>query len=193
MKYFAKFDEEGNRITTIVEGVHFEIVPPQPIVEYVNGKEIFETVIEDVLDDEGNIIGQEEKQIGTGKFEQIEKIVGYTEEKFEPPIPEGYIEISAEEQKLYQTNEYMRGKNGKPKKKPPYVPTSEELKQRQLEKLEREYQSAVAELQKSLAVAQLRNDTALIADIRNDFSELQTAYQEQKGEIENGVDSTETV
>lgn len=193
MRYFAKFDEQGNRETSIVEGVHFEIVPPQAIVEYENGEEIFETVIEDALDDEGNIIGQEEKQIGTGKFEQIEKIVGYTEEKFEPPIPEGYIEISAEEQKLYQTNEYIRGKNGKPKKKPPYVPTSEELKQRQLEKLEREYQSAVAELQKSLGIANLQNDTALIADIRNDFSELQTAYQEQKGEIENGVDSTETV
>ncbi len=192
MKYFAKFDGEGNRITSIVEGVHFEIVHPQPIVEYVNGKEIFETVLEDVLDDEGNVIGQEEKQIPTGKYEQIEKITGYTEEKFEPPIPEGYIEISAEEQKLYQTNEYIRGGNGKPKKKPPYVPTSSELKQQQLEKLEREYQSAVAELQKSLGIANLQNDTALIADIRNDFAELQTAYQAEKEMIEN-VASTETV
>ena len=191
MKYFAKFDEEGNRITTIVEGVHFEIVPPQPIIEYGDGDEIFETVLEDVYD-EGNVIGQEEKQIPTGKYEQIEKIVGYTEEKFEPPIPEGYIEISGEDQKLYQTNEYIRGKNGKPKKKPPYVPTSEELKQRQLEKLESEYQSAVAELQKSLGIANLQNDTALIADIRNDFAELQANYQEQKGAIEN-ADSTETV
>ena len=192
MRYFAKFDEQGNRETSIVEGVHFEIVPPQAIVEYVNGKEIFETVLEDVLDDEGNVIGQEEKQIPTGKFEQIEKITGYTEEKFEPPIPEGYIEISAEEQKLYQTNEYIRGKNGKPKKKPPYVPTSEELKQQQLQQLESEYQTAVAELQKSLGIANLQNDTALIADIRNDFAELQANYQEQKGAIEN-ADSTETV
>ena len=192
MKYFAKFDGEGTRITTIVEGVHFEIVPPEPIIEYVNGKEIFETVLEDVLDDEGNVIGQEEKQIPTGKYEQIEKITGYTEEKFEPPIPEGYIEISGEDQKLYQTNEYIRGKNGKPKKKPPYVPTDGELKQQQLEKLESEYQTAVAELQKSLGIANLQNDTALIADIRNDFAELQANYQEQKGAIEN-ADSTETV
>ena len=191
MKYFAKFDEEGNRITTIVEGVHFEIVPPQPIIEYGDGDEIFETVLEDVYD-EGNVIGQEEKQIPTGKYEQIEKIVGYTEEKFEPPIPEGYIEISGEDQKLYQTNEYIRGKNGKPKKKPPYVPTDGELKQQQLEKLESEYQTAVAELQKSLGIANLQNDTALIADIRNDFAELQANYQEQKGAIEN-ADSTETV
>lgn len=191
MKYFAKFDEEGNRITTIVEGVHFEIVPPQPIIEYGDGDEIFETVLEDVYD-EGNVIGQEEKQIPTGKYEQIEKIVGYTEEKFEPPIPEGYIEISGEDQKLYQTNEYIRGKNGKPKKKPPYVPTSEELKQQQLQQLESEYQTAVAELQKSLGIANLQNDTALIADIRNDFAELQANYQEQKGAIEN-ADSTETV
>lgn len=60
------------------------------------------------------------------------------------------------------------------------------------ERLESEYQSAVSELQKSLAVAQLRNDTALIADIQSDFADLQTAYQAEKEAIEN-VASTETV
>lgn len=192
MRYFAKFDKEGNRITSIVEGVHFEIVPAQPIVEYENGEEIFETMIENIYDDEGNIISQEEKQVGTGKYEQIEKITGYTEEKFEPPIPEGYIEISEQDQKLYQTNEYIRGENGKPKKKPPYVPSAEELKKQQLAKLESDYQTAVVELQKSLNIAQLRNDTALIEDIRNDFAELQTAYQAEKEAIEN-VASAETL
>lgn len=192
MRYFAKFDKEGNRITSIVEGVHFEIMPAQPIVEYVDGEEIFETVIENTYDDEGNITGQEEKEVGTGKYEQIEKITSYTEEKFEPPIPEGYIEISEQDQKLYQTNEYIRGKNGKPKKKPPYVPSAEELKKQQLAQLESDYQTAVAELQKSLNIAQLRNDIALIADIRKDFAELQTAYQAEKEAIEN-ADSTEAV
>lgn len=65
-------------------------------------------------------------------------------------------------------------------------------KEQQLQQLESDYQTAVAELQKSLAVAQLRNDTALIADIQNDFAELQTAYQAEKEAIEN-VASAETV
>lgn len=60
------------------------------------------------------------------------------------------------------------------------------------EQLESDYQTAVAELQKSLAVAQLRNDTALISELRNDFAELQTAYQAEKEAIEN-ADSTETL
>lgn len=192
MRYFAKFDEQGNREGTLAEGANFVIIQPQPIIEYESGEEIFETVIEDVHDDEGNIIGQEEKQVGTGKYEQIEKIVGYTEEKFEPPIPEGYIEISEQDQKLYQTNNYVRGKNGKPKKKPPYVPSAEELKQQQLAQLEREYQSAVSELQKSLGIANLQNDTALIEEIRNDFADLQASYQAEKEAIEN-VASTETM
>lgn len=65
-------------------------------------------------------------------------------------------------------------------------------KERQLQQLESDYQTAVTELQKSLNIAQLRDDTALIEDIRNDFSELQTAYQAEKEAIEN-VASAETV
>lgn len=65
-------------------------------------------------------------------------------------------------------------------------------KEQQLAKLESDYQTAVAELQKSLNIAQLRNDTALIEDIRNDFAELQTSYQAEREAIEN-VASTEKV
>lgn len=65
-------------------------------------------------------------------------------------------------------------------------------KEQQLAKLESDYQTGVSELQKSLNIAQLRNDIALIADIRNDFVDLQTAYQAEKEAIEN-VASTETL
>lgn len=137
--YLAKFDSEGNRITTVVEGVHFS-----------------------------------------------------TETEKQKYIADGFVEISEQDQKLYQTNEYVRGEDGKPQKKPAYVPSEEEIKQQQLAKLELDYQTAVAELQKSLAVAQLRNDTALISELRNDFAELQVSYQAEKEAIEN-ADSTETL
>lgn len=65
-------------------------------------------------------------------------------------------------------------------------------KEQQLQQLESDYKTAVAELQKSLNIAQLRNDTALIADIQSDFAELQQSYQAEKEAIENAA-STETV
>lgn len=138
--YLAKFNSAGNRITSVVEGVHFS-----------------------------------------------------TETEKQKYIAGGFVEVSEQDQKLYQTNDYVRGEDGKPQKKPAYVPSEEEIKQQQLAKLELDYQTAVAELQKSLNIAQLRNDTALIEDIRNDFAELQTSYQAEKEMIENGIDSTETL
>jgi hypothetical protein len=71
--YLAKFDITGNRITSIIEGVHFST--------------------------------EDEKQKYTS---------------------DGYIEISDEDQELYATNEYIRGTDGKPKKKPDYIPTDDE-------------------------------------------------------------------
>ena len=52
-----------------------------------------------------------------------------------------------------------------------------QTKEWKLQQLELDYQTAVSELQKSLNIAQLCNDTALIEDIRNDFAELQASYQ----------------
>lgn len=47
---------------------------------------------------------------------------------FDPPIPEGFVQITAEEQALYCTGRYIRGADGKPVKRPEYVPTLEEIK-----------------------------------------------------------------
>ena len=44
-------------------------------------------------------------------------------------IPATAIEITDEEQQLYCTNEYIRGSDSKPVKKPAYVPTADDLKQ----------------------------------------------------------------
>lgn len=43
-------------------------------------------------------------------------------------IPSEAIEISDADQALYATNEYIRGADGRPQLKPPYVPTLDELK-----------------------------------------------------------------
>lgn len=59
-------------------------------------------------------------------------------EVFTPPIPHGFIEISEEEHIKYCENggnEYIRGADSKPQKKPPYVPTLAESKQAKLTEL----------------------------------------------------------
>lgn len=94
--YYALFDSEGNRITSIVEGVHFTITPGYEIYGEENGEQI---------------------------------VIGWESQTIEPPIPEGYIAISDEDQRLYATNEYIRDQvTGKPVKKPANVPTLAELK-----------------------------------------------------------------
>jgi hypothetical protein len=68
MIYFAVFKENGERVTTYIEGIHAN-------------------------------------------------------------IPKEAIAITEEDQALYVTNEYIRGANGKPMKKPPYIPSEAELLQ----------------------------------------------------------------
>jgi hypothetical protein len=55
------------------------------------------------------------------------RLTTYVDEIHGDNIPKEAIEITAEEQNLYCTNEYIRDENGRPKKKPVYVPTNEEL------------------------------------------------------------------
>jgi hypothetical protein len=71
--YLAKFDANGNRITSIVEGIHFST--------------------------------NDEKQKYTS---------------------DGFVEISDEDQELYAKNDYIRGTDGKPQKKPDYITTDDE-------------------------------------------------------------------
>lgn len=73
-KYYAKFDN-GERETSIVEGIHF--TNDEELQEYLN---------------------------------------------------QGFVTISEQEQALYCTGEYVQDEDGKPVKRPAYVPTLEELK-----------------------------------------------------------------
>jgi hypothetical protein len=113
--YYAKFNN-GERETTIVEGIHFQRVK-NPIY---NTESIIAVIGIDPETGEDII-----QTAGPGTV-----IIGYGEDTFDPPIPEGFVPITEEEQNLYATNEYVRGADGKPVKRPAYVPTLEELRER---------------------------------------------------------------
>lgn len=112
--YYAKFKDNGERVTSIAEGIHFQRIK-NPIY---NTEEII------------TVIGQD-AETGEDITETTEPgtvIIGYGEDTFEPPIPDSFVPITNEEQELYCTGKYIRGEDGKPVKRPAYVPTLEELK-----------------------------------------------------------------
>ena len=112
---------------------------------------------------------------------KLAKRYGWTGQTDTEPIPyNGKYYLQTDYEAIIQSAEYK-------------AQQAEQQKQQQLQQLESDYQTGVLKLQKSLNIAQLRNDTALISELRNDFSELQTAYQAEKEAIENGIDSTEPV
>lgn len=49
-----------------------------------------------------------------------------TEEELQPYLDKGFVPISDDDQEKYATGQYIRGTDGKPAEKPPYVPTVEE-------------------------------------------------------------------
>lgn len=49
-----------------------------------------------------------------------------TDEELQSYLDKGFVPISDEEQEQYASGQYIRGKDGKPVEKPPYVPTTEE-------------------------------------------------------------------
>ncbi|TCL35659.1 uncharacterized protein DUF4376 [Anaerospora hongkongensis] len=137
--YYAKF-KNGERETSIVEDVHFLRVK-NPIY---NTEEIMTVIGTDP--ETGEDITQTAAPVSV--------VIGYDPDTFEPPIPEDFVQITDEEQALYCTGEYIRGEDGKPVKRPAYVPTVEELKERKWgeikEKRDRLEQSGVPYLGKVL-------------------------------------------
>ena len=59
-------------------------------------------------------------------------------------IPPHAIQISDDDQALYATNGYIRGADGSPVKRPPYVPTLHEI-QKQLTDAVQDYMDSVAQ------------------------------------------------
>ncbi|WP_371378955.1 tail fiber assembly protein [Sporomusa aerivorans] len=112
MQYYAKFDGAGVRLTSLVEGVHF-----QRVKNPIYNTEAIETVIGQDTETGADII--EIAEAGT-------VITGYNDDTFEG-VPDGYVAITEDEQNLYATGQYIRDmETGKPVPKPEYVPTAEE-------------------------------------------------------------------
>jgi hypothetical protein len=115
----------------------------------------------------------------------------YSDEEKQEMFNKGFVEIDESEWNYYVGNMgegdngtgYIRDpQTGKPVSAPPYVPSKEE----KLSKLEAEYEQESAELEKYYNKANIKNDTELMAELRDEMANLESEYEAKRKEIEEG-------
>lgn len=113
----------------------------------------------------------------------------YTDEQKSQMYADGFVELSDEDFNYYIGNMgmgvngtgYIRdSETGKPVDAPPPAPPT---KEQRIAELDSDYKSNVSDLQNYMALAMLRNDTDLIAELQDEFLELQIAYNEAIKEL----------
>lgn len=143
-RIFLKFDEAGNRIDTLIEDHNLKITPKKPIIEYEQGEEIFLTIpAHGDVNDNAEAVSVPETKIPTGQYKQVEKVVGYTDEIFEPSV-EGFTEVNYDQYLKMSGNasdgkEYRWDNNAGEPKEYVYVPSLEELKEQKLHEIKLGY------------------------------------------------------
>lgn len=113
----------------------------------------------------------------------------YTDEQKNQMYADGFVDLSEEDWNYYIGNMgmgvngtgYIRdSETGKPVDAPPPAPPT---KEQRIAELDSDYKSNVSDLQNYMALAMLRNDTDLIAELQDEFLELQIAYNEAIEEL----------
>lgn len=108
--------------------------------------------------------------------------VSMSSETIESMKSDGYIEIDEDDWNYYVGN-YGVGKNGtgyvrdaktgKPVDAPAYIPTVEE----KMAEIKSNYESQIDALKESLATATLSGNDELVADLKAEYAEVMTEYQ----------------
>ncbi len=113
----------------------------------------------------------------------------YTDKQKNQMYADGFVDLSEEDWNYYVGNMgmgvngtgYIRdSETGKPVDAPPPAPPT---KEQRIVELDSDYKSNVSDLQNYMALAMLRNDTDLIAELQDEFLELQIAYNEAIKEL----------
>ena len=124
-----------------------------------------------------------------GYREETHIAAEYTEEQKTEMYADGFVDLSEEDWNYYVGNMgmgvngtgYIRdSETGKPVDAPPPAPPT---KEQRIAELDSDYKSNVSDLQNYMALAMLRNDTDLIAELQDEFLELQIAYNEAIKEL----------
>lgn len=166
--YLIQFNTDGTRLKTYANGVHYQIIEPQPIIETKIDKE-------------------------TG--EAIEEVIGYTDEEilnlvdsfdYQTVIDNGGVWFGQNDYNKLVGNtdkEYIY-QNGQIVEKPEYVPTAEELQEQERTKLDAEYAKLFSdkdnEIIKAVVVAQ---DEEYAEQLRQERTALTQEYITKRGAL----------
>ena len=151
--YLIQFNTDGTRLNTYANGVHYQIIEPQPIIETKIDKE-------------------------TG--EAIEEVIGYTDEEilnlvdsfdYKTVIDNGGVWFNQDDYNKLVGNtgkEYIY-KDGQIVEKPAYVPTAEEKALVKINEIMVENDVQIANIKNAMLVAVLIDDIELQKELKQEY------------------------
>jgi len=154
--YLIQFNTDGTRLNTYANGVHYQVIEPQPITETKTDTE-------------------------TGEI--TEEITGYTEEEilnlvdgfdYQTVIDNGGVWFDTNDYNKLVGNadkEYIY-KDGEIVEKPAYVPTKEEKALEQINQIMAENNTQIADIKDAMLVAVLTDDTELQSELKKEYASV---------------------
>lgn len=154
--YLIQFNTDGTRLNTYANGVHYQVIEPQPITETKTDTE-------------------------TGEI--TEEITGYTEEEilnlvdgfdYQTVIDNGSVWFDTNDYNKLVGNadkEYIY-KDGEIVEKPAYVPTKEEKALEQINQIMAENNTQIADIKDAMLVAVLTDDTELQSELKKEYASV---------------------
>lgn len=154
--YLIQFNTDGTRLNTYANGVHYQVITPQPIMETKTDAE-------------------------TGEI--TEEITGYTDEEilnlvdgfdYQTVIDNGGVWFDTNDYNKLVGNadkEYIY-KDGEIVEKPAYVPTKEEKALEQINQIMAENNTQIADIKDAMLVAVLTNDTELQEELKQEYASV---------------------
>lgn len=166
--YLIQFNTDGTRLNTYANGVHYQVIEPQPIIGTKTDKE-------------------------TG--EAIEEIIGHTDEEI-LNIVDGfdYQTVIDNGGVWFDTNDYNKlvgnadkeyiYKDSQIVEKPAYVPTAEEIQEQERAKLDAEYAKLFANKDNEIINAVvLMQDDEYAEQLRQERTELMQEYATKRSAL----------
>lgn len=154
--YLIQFNTDGTRLNTYANGVHYQVIEPQPITETKTDTE-------------------------TGEI--TEEITGYTEEEilnlvdsfdYQTVIDNGGVLFGQDDYNKLVGNadkEYIY-KDGQIIEKPAYVPTEEEKALAKINEIMAANDEQIADIKDAMLVAVLTDDTELQAELKQEYASV---------------------
>lgn len=154
--YLIQFNTNGTRLNTYANGVHYQVIEPQPITETKTDKEIGEAIEE--------IIGHTDEEI-------LNIVDGFD---YQTVIDNGGVWFDTNDYNKLVGNadkEYIY-KDGEIVEKPAYVPTAEEKALKQINEIMATNDEQIADIKDAMLVAVLTDDTELQSELKQEYASV---------------------